>query len=163
MVTTTHNKDVYVPEEMLSLFPRLKKLLANPKMDEEFNHHEAVANRSKWLFNAVGLSSLVFIVVVLLITTWRFFLSKVGVHPPVYLLWGGAVLGCASFAMLLASHFIFRFQDKWLYSRFVVERLRQWRFQQLLDGDLIALSQSDPAAFERELTERWVKANFAIV
>jgi hypothetical protein len=161
--TTTHNQDLLVSEELLELFPRLTRFLANPEIEKEFKTPEAVANSSKRYFNAIGLTSLIFILVVLLIATWRFFLHQMGVPAPAFLLWVSAVLGSVSFAMALSSHFLFKFQENWLHNRFITERLRQWKFQQLLDGEFVALSLVAPAEFEKELKARWVKAKFAIV
>lgn len=163
MTTTIHNKDINVPKDMLAQFPQLTRLLHNPDFDKEFKTPDAIAKRSKVMFNALGLSSLIFIILVLLIATWRFFLHRVGVVPPVYLLWISTALGFLSFAMSLSSHFIFGFQHKWFHNRFITERFRQWKFQQLLDGEFVALSLTDPAEFERELSARWVTGKFDIL
>jgi hypothetical protein len=163
METAVHNKDMNVPQAMLALFPQLTKFLDNPEIEKEFKIPEAAANRSKLFFNTFGLSSLIFILLVLLIAAWRFFLHEVGIVPPVYLLWISAILGFVSFALSLSSHFLFKFQHRWLHGRFITERLRQWKFQQLLDGEFVALSQTDPPAFERELAARWVTVKFAVL
>ncbi len=148
---------------MLTLFPQLTNLLNNPEIDKEFKTPEAVANRSKLFFNTFGLLSLIFILLVLLIATWRFFLHEVSSVSTIYALWISAILGSVSFVLSLFSHFLFKFQDKWLHNRFITERLRQWNFQQLLDGAFVALSQTDPPKFQKELTARWVKAKFVIL
>lgn len=148
---------------MSTQFPLLVALLDNPEINKEFEAPEDVANRAKFLFNTFGLTSLIFIVLVLLIITWRFFLHTVGIITPIYLLWISAVLGFLSFAILLASHFIFKLPEKWLHNRFVAERLRQWKYQQLLDGEFVGLSQTDPPKFKKELEGRWEKAKFDVL
>jgi hypothetical protein len=97
-----------------------------------------------------------------LVTTWRFFLHKAGIETPRWLLSTSAVLGLLSFALSLSSHFLFRFQGRWLHSRFITERLRQWNFHQLLDGSFVALSQTDADKFDKELRGRWAKAKFEV-
>jgi hypothetical protein len=163
MTTTIHNKDLNVSKEMLAQFPRLTGLLHNPEINRELTAPNVVASRSKLFFNTLGFLSLIFIIILLLIAVWRFALHTVGIVPPGYLLWISGVLGVVSFLMSLSSHFLFKFQHKWLQNRFITERFRQWKFQQLLDGLFVALYETDPRAFEEELTARWVKAKFTIL
>jgi hypothetical protein len=82
MMNTSHNKDILVPEEMAKEFPHLNELLNNPELEKEFQLRERSANLYKNLFHALGLSALISIVVVLLITTWRLFLNLNGFNVP---------------------------------------------------------------------------------
>jgi hypothetical protein len=41
--------------------------------------------------------------------------------------------------------------------------VRQWKFQQLLDGAFVGLSQSSPVQFEQELKRRWAEAKFDVL
>jgi uncharacterized integral membrane protein len=163
MSTAIHNSDMNVPKDLLEQLPQLTGVLDNSYIDEVFKGPEAVAKKSKAFFNVFGLSSLIFIILVLLITTWRFFLHEVDIAPPVYLLWISAGLGFFSFAMSLSSHFVFGFRHKWFDNRFITERLRQWKFQQLLDGEFVLLSKSNSSEFEKERTARWAKAKFDVL
>lgn len=158
----THNKDINIPTEMLAQFPRLARFLDNPDINKELTVPETVANRSKLFFNTLGFLSLISIILLLLIAVWRFALHEIGIIPPTYLLWVSGILGFVSFVVSLSSHFLFKFQDTWLHNRFITERLRQWKFQQLLDGSFVALQESNPDLFEEELRARWVKAKFTI-
>jgi hypothetical protein len=157
-----HNKDIDVPQDLSAQFSQLSSLFDDASIKEEFKIPDALAMRSKALFNAQGLLSLTFIILLLLIATWRFFLYRIGIQPPVLLLWVSGALGVLAFSMALSSHFLFKFQDTWLHNRFLVERLRQWKFQQLLDGELLLLSQTNLPEFDRELKARLIKAKFIL-
>jgi hypothetical protein len=159
---TTHNKDINIPASIASQFPRLTRLINNDDINDEFTTSENIAKHSKLTFHTLGLCSLVFIILVLLITTWRFFLSTVDLQTPASVLWTSALFGLLSLTISLSSHF-FGFQNKWLNNRFITERLRQWKFQQLLDGAFVALSQTNPMQFEQELKNRWAKARFDVL
>lgn len=163
MARAIHNSDMNVPKDLLDQFSKLTGILDNTYIDEVFLGPDAVAKRSKSFFNLFGLSSLIFMILVLLIVTWRFYLHGVGIAPPVYLLWIITALGFFSFAMSLSSHFMFGFQHKWFHNRFITERLRQWKFQQLLDGVFVALSQTNQVEFEKERAARWAKARFDVL
>jgi hypothetical protein len=54
-------------------------------------------------------------------------------------------------------------QERWLENRFITERLRQWKFQQLLDGSFIELAQTDHPTFQLELKSRWTKVRFDLL
>jgi hypothetical protein len=43
----------------------------------------------------------------------------------------------------------------WLVNVFLRERLRQWRHQLLLDGELMDLARSDPAAYHTRIDYKW--------
>lgn len=163
MTTILHNRDMHIPPEMVAQFPDLANLLNNPEVYKDFERADEVGNQSKRLFNALGLSSLIFIVVVLLVVTWRFFSHTQGVAVPNWLLWISAGLGFLAFSLALSSHFIFEFHDKWLQHRFITERLRQWNFQQLLDGSFAAMMKTDPIKFEAELKARWIRAKYDLL
>jgi len=163
MAETAHNLDINLPERISAQFPQLTKLLDNPDISGRFAKSEITANQSKRWFNAFGLSSLGLIIVMLLIAAWRPFIHKAGIATPAWMLWLSATAGFASFAMLITSTYVFGFQEKWLYNRFVTERLRQWKFQQLLDGRFVELSVTNPHEFESELEKRWVTAQFDVL
>jgi hypothetical protein len=163
MVKSAPNKDVLVPDEMTNEFPLLKELLSNPELETEFRLRDQAANRSKKIFNALGLLSLTFIVVVLLITTWRFFLGGLGLHVPAPLITTAAILALLSFVLAIASHVFWRGQEHWLKNRFIAERLRQWKFQQLLDGPFLMLTRTDSTRFRSELKSRWIRERFNLL
>jgi flagellar biogenesis protein FliO len=163
MAETAHNLDINLPERISAQFPQLTKLLDNPEISGRFARSETTANLSKRWFNVFGLSSLVLIILMLLIAAWRPFIHKAGIATPSWLLWVSASAGFASFAMSITSTYVFGFQGKWLLNRFVTERLRQWKFQQLLDGRFVDLSVTNPHEFDSELEKRWVMAQFDVL
>src|SRR5205807_4955364 len=81
---------------------------------------------------------------------------------PVFLLWTIAALGIISFGLALSSYLL-GFQGAWVNNRFITERFRQWKFQQLLDGSFVALSRTDLPRFEKELQARWARAKFDLL
>jgi hypothetical protein len=157
------NKDINLPQEMLAQFPRLRALLDSSEINQEFAARDHVANKSKALFNTFGLLSLIFMALTLMTAACHFLLHALHIEIPLYLLWIGAASGLLAFVLSLSSHFLFGFQDEWLKNRFMAERIRQWKFQQFLDGSLVALSQSDHAKFDAELKGRWAKAKFSFL
>ncbi|HEY5884016.1 MAG TPA: hypothetical protein VIT88_04980 [Pyrinomonadaceae bacterium] len=163
MAQVTHNLDIAVPEQISNQYPRLAAILNNPEMNLQFSESDATANRGKLLFVLFGLLSLVLMVLMLLIVVWHPFLVELSIKPPGWLRWAGAGAGILSLLISFTSRFVFRFQKKWLYGRYVTERLRQWKFQQLLDGVFIDLSLTEPHAFERDLANRWVTAKFEVM
>lgn len=154
-----HNLDIKVPSEIIKKFPDLVPILANANIEKEFLGPEKAANRYKFWFNFTGILSLIFIVAVLIIISWRLGWIRIGGDFPEWIIIISAILGALSFVLAITA-FILKLQDKWLYNRFVTERLRQWKFQQLLDGEFINLSKTNKSAFEEELQKRWDDLRF---
>jgi hypothetical protein len=163
MTELVHNLDITVPGNVADQFRRLRPLLDNSAINTQFESSDARANRSKLWFTVFGFSSLVLMLLMLLIVVWQPFLVGLEVNVPSWLRWAGAGAGILSLAISFICHFIFRFQEKWLRNRYITERLRQWKFQQLLDGELISLSVSNPKAFEMDVASRWAKAKFDFI
>ena len=158
----SHNLDINVPDEILRQFPALIPLFKNQEIKNEFTEPETSANLYKFLFNFTGLTSLIFIIIVLLFTIWRYSALSAGFQVQNYFVWVSAILGILSLIVSIASYFL-RFQYHWLYSRFTLERLRQFMFQQLLDGNFIELATTNKEQFDLALTERWHKFKFDFV
>jgi hypothetical protein len=154
MAPPKYNQDINVPQSLLDRFPQLADILYNIDFENEFAHFEKRANRNKFWFNWIGLLSLVLIVFFLLVITWKLGMQITGVPFPKWLVWVSALAGTLSFALAVSSTLL-GLHSRWLVNRFATERFRQWKYQQLLDGDFILLSRSDPSEFASELKRRF--------
>lgn len=157
--TPVHNQDIIVSDDIVSLFPSLKPILVSEHIEREFEIPEKAANLNKKFFHSFGLISLILIVLVLIFLVWRLGSMTIGLSFPHWMIWTSASMGALSFILALLS-FLFGFQKKWLYNRFITERLRQFKLQLLLDGNLVELAAASPEQFKSELIDRLKKFKF---
>lgn len=151
-----HNQDIYISNKLISKFEQIFSPLESKIVKDSFYAPETIANSYKKYFNVFGLISLSLVIVVLIFTVWRFTSATAGYSTNSTAVWVIAVLGFFSFLIAIISHFG-KFQEKWLLNRFKTERLRQFKFQQLLDGKFMELSKNAPTKFENELQSRFTK------
>ncbi len=151
-----HNQDIYVSDNMVARFEDISSPLNSSIIQNAFKSPEFLANSFKSKFNTCGIISLFIVIIVLIFTVWKFASKSAGYFIDETALWIIAILGISSFILALVSHF-FSFQDEWLFNRFVTERLRQFKFQQLLDGEFMELATKDSINFEKELSNRFAK------
>jgi hypothetical protein len=159
-----HNTDLDPGEEYLASVPRIRVALANPALLDKFREYDAIANAKHRTLWRTGLTSL-----------WLAGLGLLGMAVKLLVL--GLTFGdtlderytnslealtlasevCAIAAIVIAVvPFFARTRRAWLAARFMTERIRQWHFQLLLDGELLARARSAPREFETERTDRWM-------
>jgi hypothetical protein len=127
------------------------------KIKNAFYHFEAEANRIKRWHNILGTFGLVLLVVVLEFTlakllAIRFDLS--GMLKPfigIVVMLGTIPGACA------ALIYVFRLRERWLLARFKAERIRHWKFQQLLDGPHIESLQTERIDADHVWNVKWQK------
>lgn len=153
------NRDIHVADPILKLFPELKPLLADKNVEQAFTAIDRVARRRKSLFTALGTVSLSLVCVVLVLLAWRLSLALMAIEFPAWVEDLSAIIGLVAVGIQL-SLVISRLHKKWIFARFVAERMRLWKFQTLLDGQFITRGvYSLPEQFSTELAQRWAVFN----
>ena len=154
--TSVPNRDLIVSDAILSLYPELDWLLGNKEVEAEFAKIDKIARRRKHAFNFLGTVSLIIVCAVLLSLSWRLSLQTIPVAIP---LWLEEFSGFAGILAVSIQLFLFlsSLHRKWIFARFMAERMRLWKYQLLLDGEFVSKSAFAPAEqFTEELRARWV-------
>lgn len=136
------NADIFVRDVILNEYASLGTLLRDSMLEEFFEKLDGRAKRYKFWFNTLGQSSLISIIFVLLIATWGLVLAAVKIERimlPHWLLTLSAILGILSVLITLFTSFL-KLKRKWIYTRYCVERVRQWKYTILLDGNFVESS-----------------------
>jgi len=149
-----HNQDIYISSEIISQFDQIIIPIDSQIIQNLFKSPEYLANSNKLYFNLFGIVSLSLVIIVLIFTVWRFASTTAGYTININGILIIAILGIISFLIAIFAHF-WKFQENWLQNRFETERLRQFKFQQLLDGNFMELSKNDSVNFEIKLKDRF--------
>ena len=152
--TPIPNRDMFLGEDVLHLFPKLIPILHNPKLEAFFAAQEAVAIKWKRRFVKWGSLCLIIVCLLLILLSWRLSLAELSIQfPPVvgYLAAGLGIIAVAIQIYLALS----RTHSKWLYARYAAECTRLWKYQSFLNGNLMSLLDGPAAAFDAELADRW--------
>ena len=149
------NRDMFLSEEILGLFPRLKPIIHNAVVEDFFASQEAIAVKKKKRFVKWGSICLVFVCLLLILVSWRLSLAQLSVPFPPIVDYIAAGLGIIALVIQICLS-IFRTHSKWLYARFAAECTRLWKYQNFLDGKLMSLLEESTEEFNEELQSRWV-------
>ena len=148
------NRDMFIQEQFLTLFPILKPILHNEEIERFFEQQESRANKWKQIFARWGRISLIIVCALLILLSWRLSLARLSIQLPHVINYLAAVFGLVAVTIqisLAAS----RAHSKWLYARFVAERVRLWKYQCFLDGELVSLLEGQVDDFNLEFANRW--------
>jgi ABC-type multidrug transport system fused ATPase/permease subunit len=148
------NHDIFISEELLNLFPRLRPVLHSEGIEKLFARQEALANKWKHIFVTLGSISLVVVCALLILLSWRLSLVGLSIQFPAIVDYVAAVAGIAALAIQLFLG-ISRAHSRWLYARFATELIRLWKYQSFLDGNFMELLNGPLASFNKELADRW--------
>ncbi len=149
-----HNTDLNPSDEYLKSVPLLRVMLRTPELLQAFGGYDEIANKNQRMVRLTGMASLWLAGTALGGTTLELLLAAIGVSVPAVIVIILEVLALASIVLALAPH-VFHTRTTWLTARFMTEQMRQWQFQMLFDGDLIALASEKPSEFTRVRLERW--------
>jgi hypothetical protein len=108
------------------------------------------------LFIFLGTVSLIIVCAVLISLSWRLSLLTIPVTIP---LWLEEFSGFAGILAVSIQLFLFLsgLHRKWIFARFMAERMRLWKYQLLLDGEFVSKGAFASAEqFNEELHARWV-------
>lgn len=149
------NRDMFIGDDLLGLFPTLRPILHNPEIETFFARQEEVANRWKHAFVKWGSICLVIVCALLILLSWRLSLASLSIqfHPIVGYL--AAVAGIIAVAIQI-SLALSGAHSKWLYARFAAELTRFWKYQSFLDGNLLSLLGGSSDAFNKAFSDRWI-------
>src|SRR5258707_4952796 len=111
------NRDMFISEDLLSLFPRLRPILHDENGEAFFAQQEEVANRWKHIFVTWGSICLVIVCALLILLSWRLSLAGLSIQFPVIVDYLAAGAGIAALAIQLFLA-ISRAHSRWLYARF---------------------------------------------
>jgi hypothetical protein len=149
------NRDIVVADSILNLFPELRPALHYRDLEQVFVDLDRMARRRKVTFTTLGTTSLILVCAVLVMLAWRLSLAIISFDFPVWVDDVLAVMGLLAVVIQLYL-FLSGLHSKWIFARFMAERIRQWKFQTLLDGQLISkLVKESSAQFSSELKQRW--------
>jgi hypothetical protein len=149
-----YNHDLDVSDEFLANYKDIQHALKDRRLIGAFESYNARAALHKKWFERLGLISLILGILSLESAALQMTLGGVpkGLRP----LWSAAEAGGLIAALLMIWERIRRHRFQWCLAVFCRERLRQWHFQKFLDGRLISLLATDPAAYDKELDKRWI-------
>jgi len=149
------NRDMFIGDDLLKLFPTLGPILHNPELEAFFARQEEVANKWKHAFVMWGSICLVIVCALLILLSWRLSLASLSIqfYPIVgYLAAAGGIIAVAiQISLVLSSA-----HSKWLYARFAAERIRLWKYQSFLDGNFLSLLGGSSEAFNKAFSDRWI-------
>ncbi len=144
-VEKVHNNDMHIAEARLELLGmEVRTAAGDPTIEGAFDRFEAKAVRAKRLHDRLGMWSLIFLMVALESALFR--IAAPGLAPgwvvQLMLLTGLLPIGAGVLAHVWKVH------DQWILARCKAERVRHWKFQQLMEGAYVqALPQSFDAAW----------------
>jgi len=121
-----------------------------------FHEQDELANRHRKRFTSFGAVSLGLALAALAGSAVELLLPSFGYHLP----WPVVVVleVCAISAIVIALGPAIRSaRQQWLISRFLTERMRQWVFQTLLDGEFVSRTESDQPSFDEIRDIRWAQ------
>lgn len=152
-ITVEYNHDLAVSEKFLEAFPTLRVALRDQRLIEAFQFYDREAKKHKRLFHFFGVSSLFVGLITLAasaceVMIGRSFSDIIGTGT-IFVEFGSV----ASILLVIWSR-IGGHRARWCQSVFHRERLRQWHFQQFLDGQLISLLPERADEFQKELDRR---------
>jgi hypothetical protein len=148
------NRDMFISGEILGQFAVLQPLLHNEATEDFFAIEETRANKFKRLFVYGRSISLILVCLLLILMSWRLSLTSLSKHFPLWVDYIAALVGIVALTLQIVISGC-KAQSKWLYARFVAERTRQWKYQTLLDGDLISKLLTSADTFKKSLLDRW--------
>jgi hypothetical protein len=150
------NRDINVSESILSVYPELAPLLRNKDIEETFAQVDQIARWRKRVFTLLGTVSLILVCAVLIFLSWRLALEANSVNvsakfEEIIAAAGLLAVGIQLYLFLSGLH------RKWIYARFMAERIRLWKYQILLDGEFVSAGVHAPVnQFRHALKERWI-------
>ena len=130
-------------------FPRVFPILDHPELRIAFVRYEQIANKAHLWVHWLGLLAVIFATIALLSAATEPLWAHTRWHDIITI----AFEFCGLFAAIVAggSLWLGPWRKRWLESRFMAERLRQWHFQLMLrkGAEIEALlTQSSPQAAE---------------
>lgn len=149
------NRDMFIGDDLLGLFPTLRPILHNPEVETFFARQEEVANKWKHAFVKWGSICLVIVCALLIILSWRVSLASLSIqlNPIIGYLAAAAGMMAVAIQIYLA---LSSAHSKWLYARFAAERTRLWKYQSFLDGNFLSLLGGSSEAFNKAFNDRWI-------
>jgi hypothetical protein len=120
-----------------------------------FYHFEVTANRIKSWHNRLGTVSLVLLVMVLEFMLVRLIAVRFGFLDVIRPFTSFAVLVGFIPGLCAALICIFHVRERWILARFKAERIRHWKFQQLLDGPYIESLQTELIDSDPVFEAKW--------
>ncbi len=153
-ITVEYNHDLSVSEKFLEAFPTLRVALRDQRLIDAFQFYEKEAKRHKRSFHVLGASSLFLGLITLSTAAIEVMIGQTSSHV---IGWGIILVEFGSVAsiILIIWSRISGHRTRWCQSVFHRERLRQWHFQQFLDGQLVSLLPEQAGEFQQELDRRW--------
>ena len=139
------NNDMNMRPESLELMDtRVRAAMGNATIKAAFCECENIANRAKYWHELGGRLSLFLLIVVLEVALLRLAAGSYAIGQwikPVTIV--AVLLGIIPFACTLILR-LFGVHERWVEARFKAERIRHWKFQQLLDGRYMEALQPAP-------------------
>ncbi len=135
------------PQSLVGMEEHVRAAMSSEKIKSTFYHFEVNANRTKRWHNILGACSLSLLILVLefalvKVVSPRFgivdFLEPLNVWAVIL----GIIPGVCGGILHLC-----KVREHWVLARFKAERIRHWKFQQLLDGPYLESLTSDSDAF----------------
>lgn len=148
------NSDIHIAPDLATYYPDLSYVLFDDRFTDTFDEYDREAGRAKTQYAIVGVSSVVLAMVALEFEVFSLGYEATGHSVPRW-----ATLLFPAMALLSISLTVWArlagLRRRWLVHVFLRERLRQWRHQLLLDGQLMDLSRSNPVSYEKQVDDRW--------
>jgi hypothetical protein len=151
-----HNTDLEPGAAYLETLGAVAQVFTFEPVLNLFHAQDEQANRHRKRFTRLGAVSLALALAALVGSAIELLLPSFGYH----LLWFVVVSLelCAISAIVIALGPAMRnARREWLIGRFLTERMRQWVFQMLLDGELVSKSESSAPSFEKIRDNRWTQ------
>jgi len=151
---SSYNHDLNVSDSFLSLFPDIAEVLRDERLLTMFATYEDLSKKYKSRFHALGLWSLILGCIPLFLASMHLTIGERNFDavPSIALVAG--VSGAISVVLqIILRHN--RYRVLWCQAVFCRERLREWHFQQFLDGEFICLIKTNKPAYLAERDRRW--------
>jgi len=149
------SRDIFPSDDLLNLYPEIAPILRVEKTIKYFKDADAKAIIKKSIFVRLGTISLILVALVLTLLSWRLSLALLSISFPFWLELSSGVIGLIALFIQLYL-FLTDAHQNWLYSRYIAEKTRLWRFQILLDGEFVSKFLQSPASYQAELEKRWI-------
>jgi hypothetical protein len=151
---TEYNHDLRVSETFLQSHEPIRDALRDDRLLAAFDFYESQAKSHKRMFHALGLWSLILGLLTLASAAMAAMTGQSLIHA-FGSWWVAAEGGSAASLILVLWNRLRRHRVLWCQAVFCRERVRQWHFQVLLDGQVMCLLPLRRDEFKTELDRRW--------
>jgi len=150
-----HNHDINVSQEFANRFPQIKHLLVLPDVFKVFDGYDRIAKRYKFLYQALGIASLVIGLFSMLGVVAELLFESLKWELPTKVAMAIELSALLAILIIAFDCLVLRTRSNYLSACFAREQIRLWRFQLFIDGRFVENVAKDRVNAREECQTRW--------